>query len=131
MFFEHKTDHHHVKRRFPTLCNTEWCVLQEVNETSLKRLNSYLDHLQKPGSHSVRPMKLTFYVRDTKDSSDVQPDLLASGTLSLKLLIVFNLSLQMFLLPPVLRVPLSELHPAHIRCPEHGVERVEVLQPAH
>ncbi|KAI9520778.1 hypothetical protein NQZ68_013183 [Dissostichus eleginoides] len=52
---------------------------REVNETSLKRLNSYLDHLQKPGSHSVRPMKLTFYVRDTKDSSDVQPDLLASG----------------------------------------------------
>ncbi|XP_010769581.1 T-cell activation inhibitor, mitochondrial [Notothenia coriiceps] len=54
-------------------------VEREVNETSLKRLNSYLDHLQKPGSHSVRPMKLSFYVRDTKDSSDVQPDLLASG----------------------------------------------------
>ncbi|KAL3060735.1 hypothetical protein OYC64_015142 [Pagothenia borchgrevinki] len=56
---------------------------REVNETSLKSLNSFLDHLQKPGSHSVRPMKLTFYVRDTKDSSDVQPDLLASVSFTL------------------------------------------------
>ncbi|TMS10890.1 T-cell activation inhibitor, mitochondrial [Larimichthys crocea] len=52
---------------------------REVNENSLKRLNGYLDNLQKPGSQSVQPMKLTFYVRDTKDSSDVQPDLLTSG----------------------------------------------------
>ncbi|XP_029308049.1 T-cell activation inhibitor, mitochondrial isoform X2 [Cottoperca gobio] len=52
---------------------------REVNENSLKRLNGYLDHLQKPGSLSVQPMKLIFYVRDPKDSSDVQPDLLASG----------------------------------------------------
>ncbi|XP_035528406.1 T-cell activation inhibitor, mitochondrial isoform X1 [Morone saxatilis] len=52
---------------------------REVNENSLKRLNGYLDNLQKPGSRSVQPMKLTFYVRDTKDSSDVQPDLLTSG----------------------------------------------------
>lgn len=52
---------------------------REVNENSLKRLNGYLEHLQKPGSRSVQPMKLTFYVRDTKDSSDVQPDLLSSG----------------------------------------------------
>ncbi|XP_074510579.1 T-cell activation inhibitor, mitochondrial [Sebastes fasciatus] len=53
---------------------------REVNENSLKRLNGYLDNLQKPGSRSVQPMKLTFYVRDTKDNSnDVQPDLLALG----------------------------------------------------
>lgn len=45
----------------------------------MKRLNGYLDNLQKAGSHSVKPMKLTFYVRDTKDGSDVQPDLLTSG----------------------------------------------------
>lgn len=59
------------------------CASQEVNENSLKRLNGYLDNLQKPGSRSVQPMRLTFYVRDTKESSDVQPDLLASGTASL------------------------------------------------
>ncbi|XP_067458659.1 T-cell activation inhibitor, mitochondrial isoform X3 [Thunnus thynnus] len=52
---------------------------REVNENSLKRLNGYLENLQKPGSGSVQPMKLTFYVRDTKDSSDVPPDLLTSG----------------------------------------------------
>ncbi|XP_044215275.1 T-cell activation inhibitor, mitochondrial isoform X3 [Thunnus albacares] len=52
---------------------------REVNENSLKRLNGYLENLQKPGSGSVQPMKLTFYVRDTKDSSDVSPDLLTSG----------------------------------------------------
>lgn len=52
---------------------------REVNENSLKRLNGYLENLQKPGSGSVQPMKLTFYVRDTKDNSDVSPDLLTSG----------------------------------------------------
>ncbi|XP_059195725.1 T-cell activation inhibitor, mitochondrial [Centropristis striata] len=52
---------------------------REVNENSLKRLNGYLEHLQKPGSQSIQPMKLTFYVRDTKDSNDMQPDLLTSG----------------------------------------------------
>ncbi|XP_042346796.1 T-cell activation inhibitor, mitochondrial isoform X3 [Plectropomus leopardus] len=52
---------------------------QEVNENSLKRLNGYLENLQRAGSRSLQPMKLTFYVRDTKDGSDVQPDLLASG----------------------------------------------------
>ncbi|XP_008301833.1 T-cell activation inhibitor, mitochondrial isoform X2 [Stegastes partitus] len=52
---------------------------RDVNENSLKRLNGYLENLQKPGSHSVQPMKLTFYVRDTKDSSDEQPDPLTSG----------------------------------------------------
>ncbi|KAM6995586.1 T-cell activation inhibitor, mitochondrial [Tautogolabrus adspersus] len=52
---------------------------REVNENSLKRLNGYLDNLQKPGSRSLQPMKLTFYVRDTKDSKDEQPDLLSAG----------------------------------------------------
>lgn len=50
-----------------------------MNENSLKRLNGYLENLQKPGSSSVQPMKFTFYVRETKDSSDMQPDLLTSG----------------------------------------------------
>ncbi|XP_018536286.1 T-cell activation inhibitor, mitochondrial isoform X1 [Lates calcarifer] len=52
---------------------------REVNENSLKRLNGYLENLQKPGSRLLQPMKLTFYVRDTKDSSDTQPELLTSG----------------------------------------------------
>ncbi|KAM9425256.1 T-cell activation inhibitor, mitochondrial isoform 2-T2 [Pholidichthys leucotaenia] len=52
---------------------------REVNENSLKRLNGYLENLQKSGSRVVQPMKLTFYVRDTTDCRDVQPDLLTSG----------------------------------------------------
>uniref|UniRef100_A0A668U461 T cell activation inhibitor, mitochondrial n=1 Tax=Oreochromis aureus TaxID=47969 RepID=A0A668U461_OREAU len=52
---------------------------REVNENSLKRLNGYLENLQKPGSRSVQPMKLTFYIRNTKCSSKVQPELLSSG----------------------------------------------------
>eukprot|EP00066_Takifugu_rubripes_P014195 XP_011603461.1 PREDICTED: T-cell activation inhibitor, mitochondrial isoform X2 [Takifugu rubripes] len=40
---------------------------REVNEDSLKRLNGYLEHLQKPGSPSAQPVNLTFYVRETKD----------------------------------------------------------------
>uniref|UniRef100_A0A669D513 T cell activation inhibitor, mitochondrial n=1 Tax=Oreochromis niloticus TaxID=8128 RepID=A0A669D513_ORENI len=52
---------------------------REVNENSLKRLNGYLENLQKPGSRSVQPMKLTFYLRNTKYSSKVQPELLSSG----------------------------------------------------
>ena len=59
-----------------------------MNENSLKRLNGYLDNLQKPGPRSVQPMKLTFYVRDTKDSSDVQPDLFTSGTVSINILLL-------------------------------------------
>ncbi|XP_069573346.1 T-cell activation inhibitor, mitochondrial isoform X1 [Brachyistius frenatus] len=51
---------------------------REVNENSLKRLNGYLENLQKPSSRSAQPMELTFYVRDTKDTSD-HPDLLSSG----------------------------------------------------
>lgn len=56
------------------------CALQEVNENSLKRLNCYLDHLQRPGSRSIQPMKLTFYIREIKDGNDTQPDVLTSGT---------------------------------------------------
>ncbi|XP_029359544.1 T-cell activation inhibitor, mitochondrial isoform X3 [Echeneis naucrates] len=52
---------------------------REVNENSLKRLNGYLENLQMPGFSSLKPMELTFYVRDTKDSGDLQPDLLTSG----------------------------------------------------
>ncbi|XP_055083957.1 T-cell activation inhibitor, mitochondrial [Periophthalmus magnuspinnatus] len=48
---------------------------REVNENSLKRLNGYLETLQRPGVRSVQPMKLTFYIRDTKDGDE--PDLMA------------------------------------------------------
>ncbi|XP_058503964.1 T-cell activation inhibitor, mitochondrial [Solea solea] len=56
---------------------------REVNENSLKRLNGYLENLQKPGLRSLKPMDLTFYVRDTKESSDMQADL-TSGFRSVK-----------------------------------------------
>ncbi|KAM4735127.1 T-cell activation inhibitor, mitochondrial isoform 1-T2 [Anableps anableps] len=45
---------------------------REVNENSLKRLNGYLENLQKPGSNLVRPVELTFYVRDTKENTEKQ-----------------------------------------------------------
>lgn len=54
-----------------------------MNENSLKKLNGYLEHLHKFGEHSVQPVKLTFYVRNTKDRSDVQPvqpEIHSSGT---------------------------------------------------
>ncbi|KAK7886059.1 hypothetical protein WMY93_025680 [Mugilogobius chulae] len=50
---------------------------REVNENSLKRLNGYLETLQRPGARSVQPMKLTFYVRETKDGEE--PDLISAG----------------------------------------------------
>ncbi|KAG7474672.1 hypothetical protein JOB18_014331 [Solea senegalensis] len=56
---------------------------REVNENSLKKLNGYLENLQKPGLRSLKPMDLTFYVRDTKESSDMQADL-TSGFRSVK-----------------------------------------------
>ncbi|KAM8846750.1 T-cell activation inhibitor, mitochondrial [Synchiropus picturatus] len=52
---------------------------REVNENSLKRLNGYLENLQRPGSCSVQPMKLTFFVRNTKESMHEQEELLPSG----------------------------------------------------
>lgn len=45
---------------------------REVNENSLQKLNGYLERLNKFGGYSIQPVKLTFYVRDTKDNSDVQ-----------------------------------------------------------
>ncbi|XP_063778376.1 T-cell activation inhibitor, mitochondrial [Pseudophryne corroboree] len=39
---------------------------REINENSLKRLNGYLENLQKPGLRSHKPAKLTFYVRETE-----------------------------------------------------------------
>ncbi|RVE62232.1 hypothetical protein OJAV_G00154970 [Oryzias javanicus] len=47
---------------------------REVNENSLKRLNGYLETLQKSGSRHIEPTKLTFYMRDTKDSSSTQTE---------------------------------------------------------
>lgn len=52
---------------------------REVNENSLKRLNSYLESLQKPGFRSVKPTKLTFYVRDTKEKTENSNNLLTLG----------------------------------------------------
>ncbi|XP_068092333.1 T-cell activation inhibitor, mitochondrial [Hyperolius riggenbachi] len=43
---------------------------REVNENSLKRLNGYLENLQKPGLRSHKPAQLTFYVRETEQSFD-------------------------------------------------------------
>ncbi|XP_066539052.1 T-cell activation inhibitor, mitochondrial isoform X2 [Hoplias malabaricus] len=39
---------------------------REVNENSLKRLNGYLENIQKPGVRTLKPTKLSFYVRDAK-----------------------------------------------------------------
>lgn len=55
--------------------------LQEVNENSLKRLNGYLESLQKPGFRSVKPTKLTFYLRDIKGSIESSDGMLRSGKL--------------------------------------------------
>lgn len=54
-------------------------ALQEVNENSLKRLNGYLENLQRPGPHSAPPVNLTFYVRETKDMAPAAPGVLGSG----------------------------------------------------
>ncbi|XP_046767181.1 T-cell activation inhibitor, mitochondrial isoform X4 [Gallus gallus] len=51
-----------------------------VNENSLKRLNGYLENLQKPGFHSFKPTQLTFYVREREpNSSNVQESFSTSG----------------------------------------------------
>ncbi|TSK34849.1 T-cell activation inhibitor, mitochondrial [Bagarius yarrelli] len=52
---------------------------REVNENSLKRLNSYLESLQKPGFRSVKPTKLTFYLRDVGEKTKYNNDVLQSG----------------------------------------------------
>ncbi|XP_053323639.1 T-cell activation inhibitor, mitochondrial isoform X2 [Spea bombifrons] len=41
---------------------------REVNENSLKRLNGYLESLQKPGVRYHKPAQLTFYVRETEQN---------------------------------------------------------------
>ncbi|XP_067147554.1 T-cell activation inhibitor, mitochondrial isoform X3 [Apteryx mantelli] len=52
----------------------------EVNENSLKRLNGYLENLQKPGFRSFKPTRLTFYVRESEpNSSNVPESFSASG----------------------------------------------------
>ncbi|NXC21933.1 TCAIM protein, partial [Corythaeola cristata] len=53
---------------------------REVNENSLKRLNGYLENLQKPGFRSFKPTQLTFYVREREpNSSNVQESFSATG----------------------------------------------------
>ncbi|NXI67077.1 TCAIM protein, partial [Anseranas semipalmata] len=53
---------------------------REVNENSLKRLNGYLENLQKPGFRSFKPTQLTFYVREREpNSSNVQESFSPSG----------------------------------------------------
>ncbi|XP_066487360.1 T-cell activation inhibitor, mitochondrial isoform X1 [Tiliqua scincoides] len=53
---------------------------REINENSLKRLNGYLENLQKPGFRSFKPTTLTFYVREKEHNpSDVQESFGASG----------------------------------------------------
>ncbi|XP_069504923.1 T-cell activation inhibitor, mitochondrial isoform X2 [Ambystoma mexicanum] len=42
---------------------------RQVNENSLKRLNGYLESLQKPGFRTHKPTPLTFYVRQTDQTS--------------------------------------------------------------
>lgn len=59
--------------------------LQEVNENSLKRLNGYLESLQKPGFRSVKPTKLTFYLRDISEKTESNNDVLHYGKLMLSL----------------------------------------------
>ncbi|XP_062980954.1 T-cell activation inhibitor, mitochondrial isoform X2 [Elgaria multicarinata webbii] len=53
---------------------------REINENSLKRLNGYLENLQKPGFRSFKPTRLTFYVREREQNpSDVQESFGTSG----------------------------------------------------
>ncbi|XP_015254584.1 PREDICTED: T-cell activation inhibitor, mitochondrial [Cyprinodon variegatus] len=63
---------------------------REVNENSLKRLNGYLENLQKPGSKVVRPVKLTFYVRDTKETAERQAGIFPSGFRSVTFMLQTN-----------------------------------------
>ncbi|XP_008119536.1 T-cell activation inhibitor, mitochondrial isoform X1 [Anolis carolinensis] len=53
---------------------------REINENSLKRLNGYLENLQKPGFRSFKPIQLTFYVREREQNlSNVQESFSSSG----------------------------------------------------
>ncbi|XP_065396534.1 T-cell activation inhibitor, mitochondrial isoform X2 [Macaca fascicularis] len=60
-------------------------VEREINENSLKRLSVYLENLQKPGFKSLKPIQLTFYVRETdQSSSDGQEPFSTSGFRAVK-----------------------------------------------
>ncbi|XP_050634334.1 T-cell activation inhibitor, mitochondrial isoform X1 [Macaca thibetana thibetana] len=60
-------------------------VEREINENSLKRLSVYLENLQKPGFKSLKPTQLTFYVRETdQSSSDGQEPFSTSGFRAVK-----------------------------------------------
>ncbi|XP_028984444.1 T-cell activation inhibitor, mitochondrial [Betta splendens] len=63
-------------------------IERKVNENSLKRLNGYLENLQKPGS--TQPTRLTFYVRETKASSEQQSDLISPGFRSVSFVLCTN-----------------------------------------
>ncbi|XP_066547069.1 T-cell activation inhibitor, mitochondrial [Amia ocellicauda] len=53
---------------------------REVNENSLKRLNGYIENLQKPNLRHLKPTQLTFYVRETvNEKHGVKPEVLPSG----------------------------------------------------
>ncbi|XP_007505294.2 T-cell activation inhibitor, mitochondrial isoform X1 [Monodelphis domestica] len=51
---------------------------REINENSLKRLSAYLENLQKPGWKTLKPTQLTFYVRETEQTTLEGPELLNS-----------------------------------------------------
>lgn len=103
---------------------------QEVNENSLKRLNGYLETLQKSGSRYIEPTKLTFYMRDTKDSSSTQTESLSSGgTLFVMLLMESYVLGRYYTLCPIGRFPERQLHLTHQRRPQHGDGGSGVLQP--
>ncbi|XP_055136816.1 T-cell activation inhibitor, mitochondrial isoform X3 [Symphalangus syndactylus] len=60
-------------------------IEREINENSLKRLSVYLENLQKPGFKSLKPTQLTFYVRETdQSSSDGQDTFSTSGFRAVK-----------------------------------------------
>ncbi|XP_047213303.1 T-cell activation inhibitor, mitochondrial isoform X3 [Girardinichthys multiradiatus] len=63
---------------------------REVNENSLKRLNGYLENLQKPGSNLARSTELTFFVRDTKENSEKKAGILHSGFRSVTFILHTN-----------------------------------------
>lgn len=61
------------------MLSLKYCVLQEVNENSLQKLNGYLERLNKFGGNSIQPVSLTFYVRDTKENKDAQEGIPTPG----------------------------------------------------
>lgn len=144
----------HLRQHIQTICQCNCLLLflfnafsislQEVNENSLKRLNGYLESLQKPGARSVQSTRLTFYVRETKEKNDLENDIIPSGnclfTACFNDLLTFleydvifpvhffgGIIIHLYTTFP--RVPFCELHSAHQGCPEHCDGRSQVLQP--